>query len=294
MIYETADDWLNAPEKRVLLFGMSGLGKTRLASLLRADAASGGWFHYSIDYRIGTRYMGEYIADNAKAEAMKVPFLRDLLMTDSIYIGSNITFDNLKPVSTYLGKPGDAAKGGLPIALYRQRQEQFREAETRALLDTPYFIDRAQALYGYPNFVCDTGGSICEWVDPADPGDPILTALSRSSLMIWIEGSEAHTEALVQRFDRAPKPMSYSPAFLTGAWEGYLAETGLAETSVDPDAFIRWTYARALAHRQPLYSAMAARWGVTVTAEEVAQVEDASGFEALVAEALRRRKTLNS
>ena len=36
----------------------------------------GGWFHYSVDYRIGTRYMGEYIADNFKREAMKVPLLR--------------------------------------------------------------------------------------------------------------------------------------------------------------------------------------------------------------------------
>ena len=88
MIYETASAWLNAPQKRVLLFGMSGLGKTHVSNMLRA---SGDWFHYSVDYRIGTRYMGELIADNAKREAMQVPFLRDLLLSDSIYIGSNIT-----------------------------------------------------------------------------------------------------------------------------------------------------------------------------------------------------------
>ena len=112
MIYETADDWRGADRKRVLLFGMSGLGKTHVSNLLRDG---GGWFHYSIDYRIGTRYMGEHIVDNFKREAMKVPFLRELLMSDSIYIGSNITFDNLAPLSTYLGKPGDPAKGGLPL-----------------------------------------------------------------------------------------------------------------------------------------------------------------------------------
>ncbi|MCU0912578.1 MAG: ATPase [Rhodobacteraceae bacterium] len=201
MIYASPEDWRAAPRKRVLLFGMSGLGKTHVSNLLR-DA--GDWFHYSVDYRIGTRYMGEYIADNAKREAMKVPFLRDLLMSDSIYIGSNITFSNLAPVSTYLGKPGDPAKGGLPIAEYRRRQEQFRRAEVSALLDTRDFIERAQALYGYPNFVCDTGGSICEWVDPEDPDDPILTALSADCLMVWIEGSDAHTAELIRRFDRAP------------------------------------------------------------------------------------------
>ncbi|NBQ51015.1 MAG: ATPase, partial [Marivivens sp.] len=144
MIYETADDWRNAPNKHILLFGMSGLGKTYVSNLLRDQ---GEWFHYSVDYRIGTRYMGEYIADNAKAEAMKVPFLRDLLMSDSIYIGSNITFENLSPVASYLGKPGDPKKGGVPIDEYRRRQDQFRRAEIDALMDTSYFIRRAQSLY---------------------------------------------------------------------------------------------------------------------------------------------------
>lgn len=283
MLYPTARHWLDAPSKRVVLFAMSGLGKTHVSTLLRD---SGDWFHYSIDYRIGTRYMGEYIADNAKREAMKNPFLRELLMSDSIYIGSNLSFDNLTPVSTYLGKPGDAAKGGLPMAEYVRRQAQFDRAERAALLDTEYFIERAQALYGYPHFVCDTGGSICEWVDPEDPNDPILTALSGVALMVWIRGSEAHTAELIRRFDRAPKPMAYRPDFLASAWARYLEETGLAEGAVDPDAFIRWTYAQALAHRQPLYEAMAGRWGVTVDASDMAKVQTAQDFEALIASVL--------
>jgi hypothetical protein len=45
----------------------------------------------------------------------------------------------------------------------------------------------------------------------------------------------------------------------------------VTEETCDPDHFVRWTYARALAHRQPRYAAMA-RWGVTVTAEEVGAV----------------------
>ena len=122
---------------------MSGLGKTHLSGLLRA---SGDWFHYSIDYRIGTRYLGETIADNAKAEAMKVPFLRELLLSDSIYIGSNITFDNLSPVATWLGKPGDPAKGGLPMREYATRQEAFRRAEIAALQDTNHFAQRCDAI----------------------------------------------------------------------------------------------------------------------------------------------------
>ncbi|MEO0865030.1 MAG: ATPase, partial [Pseudomonadota bacterium] len=244
--------------------------------------------HYSIDYRIGTRYMGELIVDNAKAEAMKVPFLRDLLLSDSIYIGSNITFDNLSPVSTYLGKPGDPAKGGLPIDEYRVRQDQFRRSEISALQDTAHFAERAQRLYSYPHFICDTGGSICEWVDADDDADPLMTALSDVCLPVWIKGDDAHTAALIERFDRAPKPMAYQPEFLTACWDAYLAETGNAPDEVDPDAFVRWTYARALAHRQPRYEAMA-RWGVTVTADEVAALRTEDDFTVLIATALDRR-----
>ncbi len=284
MIYPTAAEWRAARARRVLVFGMSGLGKTHLANMLRA---AGGWFHYSVDYRIGTRYMGELISDNFKREAMKVPLLRELLMTDSVYIASNITFDNLAPLSTYLGKPGDPGKGGLPFAEYMARQAQHAEAEVATLLDTPRFIRRAEEIYGYPNFICDSGGSICEVVDPGNPDDPVLTALSQAMLMVWIKGSDAHTAALVQRFDRAPKPMYYQPAFLHAAWEDYCTTHSVTEETCDPDAFVRWTYAQALAHRQPRYAAMA-EWGVTVTAEEVAQVRDAEGFTDLIALALER------
>ena len=283
MIYTSSQDWLEAKHKRVVLFAMSGLGKTHLSNMLRD---TGQWFHYSIDYRIGTRYMGEYIADNAKREAMKVPFLRDLLMTDSIYIGSNISFHNLAPVSAYLGKPGDPARGGMPIDEYRKRQEQFRRAEMAALLDTGYFIDRAIDLYGYPHFVCDTGGSICEWVDPEDPNDPILTELSKQALMVWIKGDEAHTAELVRRFDKAPKPMAYQPEFLTRTWDQYLRENDMQPDEVDPDSFIRWTYAQALAHRQPRYDAMARNWGITIDAQALADATTAHTFDALIADAL--------
>ncbi len=283
MIYETAKDWLEAPRKRLMLFGMSGLGKTYISNLLRA---TGGWYHYSVDYRIGTRYMGEHIVDNFKREAMRSPLLRDLLMSDSIYIGSNITFNNLAPLSTYLGKPGDLTRGGLSFAEYMARQAQHQRAEVAAMLDTGHFIDRAQDIYGYDHFVCDSSGSICEVVDPEDPVDPVLTALSEEVLMVWIKGSEAHTAELVRRFDRAPKPMYYQPAFLRAAWDAYRAETGQDEARIDPDAFVRWTYARALAHRQPRYAAIADRWGIRVTAEDVAQVRTAGDFDGLIAAAL--------
>lgn len=284
MIYNNALDWQNATQKRVVLFGMSGLGKTHASNMLRA---SGDWFHYSIDYRIGTRYMGEFIEDSFKREAMGNAFLRDLLMSDSIKIKSNITFDNLAPLSTYLGKPGRVQDGGLAIEEYRRRQQQHHRAEVEALLDTPYFIDRARDIYGYEHFVCDSGGSICEVVDPADPNDPVLSCLAECALMVWIEGSDAHTDELIKRFDRAPKPMCYQASFLDTKWDCYLAEKQVTDREVDPNDFVRWAYAQAMAHRQPIYRSMS-KWGVKVTADEVAAATTPKQFDAMIVNALER------
>ena len=80
--------------------------------------------------------------------------------------------------------------------------------------------------------------------------------------------------------------MCYNAEFLEAAWELYLSETGGAETEVDPDAFVRWTYARALAHRQPRYKAMADNWGITIQANDVAQVRSQDDMMDLIANAL--------
>jgi hypothetical protein len=283
MLYKSGQDWRAAKQKRVLLFAMSGLGKTHVSSMLRTN---GNWFHYSIDYRIGTRYMGDYIADNAKAEAMKNPFLRDLLLSDSIYIGSNLSFHNLDPMSAYLGKPGNSAQGGLPIGEFCRRQDQFRRSEISALMDTAYFIERSQRLYDYDNFICDTGGSICEWVDADNPDDPLLRELSKHTLMVWIKGHDDHAAELARRFDAAPKPMAYQPEFLARVWEQYLDENACTADQVVPDDFIRWAYSQALAHRQPRYDAMARNWGITVQADAVGACQNEAEFNDIIADAL--------
>ncbi|SEW17439.1 hypothetical protein SAMN05444851_1868 [Aliiroseovarius sediminilitoris] len=283
MLYQNAQEWIDAPHKRVLFFGMSGLGKTYLSTMLREQ---GDWFHYSIDYRIGTRYMDEYITDNLKTEAMKIPFLRELLLSDSIRIAPKVRFDHLTPVATYLGKPGAPDKGGVPIEEYRRRQTQFRTAETAALMDTGHFIDRAENIYGYPHFICDSGGSICEWIDPAlCENDPLIAELSQHCLLVWLRGDKAHTRRLVERFDRAPKPMAYQPEFLARIWEDYLLKNSVKADDVEPDDFIRWTYAQALAHRQPLYEHMA-RYGVSLCAHDVAAIKTPDDFTAMIATAI--------
>jgi len=58
---------------------------------------------------------------------------------------------------------------------------------------------------------------------------------------------------------KRPNRWPYQPEFLLRVWQEYLNEYNCQEDDVDPDAFIRWTYAQALAHRQPRYEAMS-RW----------------------------------
>ena len=283
-MYSTEEEWLLAENKKVVLFGKSGLGKTHISNILRR---SGEWYHYSIDYRIGTRYMGEHIEDSYKEDAMKSPYLRELLLGDSIHISSNISFDNLAPLSNYLGKPGNEGKGGLSIEEYKKRQAQHHIAEVKALLDTPNFIDKSNRIYGYPNFVCDTGGSICEVVNPDDPNDPVLKTLAENTLMVWIEGSSHHTDELIKRFDENPKPMCYDPGFLDSKWKEYLKINKCSVKDVDPDDFVRWTYSEAMAHRNPIYQSMAS-WGITVQADLISQVKTPSEFNSLIGSTISR------
>jgi hypothetical protein len=279
MRFKTSQDFRAQPHHAITVLGMSGVGKTTLANLLQKSF----WFHYSVDYRIGTRYMDEHIVDNFKREAMKNPFLRELLMSDSIYIRSNITFDNLAPLSTYLGKPGNPQMGGISFAQYKRRQAEHLEAEIRALLDVPEFIRRAREIYQYPHFVCDSGGSLCEVVNPDNPDDPVLKALSQSTLLLYIEGTEEHLQTLVQRFRKNPKPMYYQPEFLDRKWAEYKDLHKISnDDAVDPDGFAVWGFEQLLHHRLPLYKKIAENFGYMVRMRDIPAVNSEQAFVGLL------------
>ena len=83
--------------------------------------------------------------------------------------------------------------------------------------------------------------------------------------------------------------MSYDPAFLLSTWHAYLTEFNVSADKVNPDDFIRWAFAKALAHRQPRYKAMADNWGITVPQKTVEEVKDTEGFVGMIADALELR-----
>ena len=278
----TVEQFRSWENKSITLLGMSGVGKTRLANNLRESH----WFHFSGDYRIGTRYLDEPILDNIKQQAMQIPFLKDLLRTDSIFINNNITVNNLKPVASFLGKLGNPEQGGLGLKEFKRRQELHRQAEVAAMYDVPEFIGKAHSIYGYEHFINDAGGSVCELDDP-----DVLHMLDEHTLILYIKATDKDEQVLIERAVSDPKPLYYREAFLDEQLEIYMAEHDLPYVAlIDPDQFVRWMFPRLFAYRIPRYEAIAEQFGYTVTSDEVAHVENEQDFFELVETALRRQQ----
>ncbi len=276
----TPAEYRSLPHRRITLLGMSGVGKTHLSNMLRRED----WFHYSGDYRIGTRYLSEPILDNIKAQAMQVPFLRTLLRTDSIQIINNITVDNLSPVSSFLGKLGNPERGGLSLTEFKRRQALHREAEVQAMLDVPDFIQKAETLFGYPHFINDAGGSMSELESPE-----VMETLTRHTLILYIKASEQNERELIARAERDPKPLYYREAFLDQHLNRYMLERELEYVAqIDPDDFVRWVFPHLFRARLPRYEAIARDHGYTILSSELAQISDAAEFDDLVVRALER------
>ena len=270
----------NWDHKKITLLGMSGVGKTHISGMLREHD----WFHYSGDYRIGTRYLDEAILDMIKSRAMEVPFLRELLRKDWIYIRNNIKVTDLGPVLAFVGKLGNPELGGLELEVFREHQALYREAEIAAMRDVPGFVRKAQAIYGYKHFVNDVGGSLCELDEPG-----VIELLEAHTLILYIKVTDqAEEDKLIARAQSDPKPLYYRPEFLDEQLAAYLEEHGLQYAAqMDPDDFTRWVFPRLFRSRVPRYEAIASR-GYTVTSQEVAAVRDEQDFLSLVETAIAR------
>jgi len=288
MLYNTGLEWKRSSNKRISLFGMSGVGKTFIANILRESKE---WFHYSVDYRIGTRYLGEEIVDNFKKEAMKIPFLREHLLNDSIYLSSNITFNNLSPLSGFLGKPGKTSSGGIDFNEYVLRQRKHYNAEINATNDTALFSQKSIEIYGYKHFISDTSGSLCEVVNPEDSGDKILKALQKNTLPVWVKGSQNQTDQLLERFKKSPKPMFYNESFLKEKWAEYLMVYNENPDEVEPDNFMSYGFNALILRRLPIYEKIATNWGVTLQATDITELTTPDELIEIIAEAVDKKRT---
>ncbi|MDE0993784.1 MAG: hypothetical protein OSA23_11505 [Rhodospirillales bacterium] len=279
----------------ITLLGMSGVGKTMLSKELRKSA---NWFHYSADYRIGTRYLAEDIVDNIKYKVMQMddPFVADLLKSDSIYIQHNISVDNLDPVITFLGMYGDAAQGGLNKAIFLERQELYRDAEARSMKELDRFIRKSWDIYGCQQFINDASGSLCEICDPDDENDSVLTALQDETLILYIQ-SDAQTERdLMARAKSSPKPLFYHPSFITPM----LADKPDNGAGIGPLDFARPLFPDLLEFRKPRYAAIAKRLGFTIGVSDLFVTEtpntttpDADRFMRNIYDAITAQATIS-
>ncbi len=268
--------------KRVTLVGMSGVGKSFLSAKLRGS----NWFHYSGDYRIGTRYLDEHIIDMIKHQAIKIPFLKDLLRNDWIYIKNNIRVNDLGPVLSFVGKLGDPELGGVELGEFIERQAIYRQAEVDAMYDIPHFIEKALEIYGYPHFVNDVGGSLCELDEPG-----VMEILVDNTMILYIQVTNQRQEqVLIERAVSDPKPLYYRPEFLDEHLQRYYEETGLEYVAqIDPDEFARWVFPHLFHSRLPRYDSIA-KLGYTVTSEEVDQVQNSDDFMQLLERAIERQQ----
>lgn len=267
--------------KRVTLVGMSGVGKSYLSAKLRGS----NWFHYSGDYRIGTRYLDEHIVDMIKHQAIKIPFLKELLRNDWIYIKNNIRVNDLGPVLSFVGKLGNPELGGVELGEFIERQSIYRQAEVDAMYDIPHFIEKAQEIYGYPHFVNDVGGSLCELDEPG-----VMDILVDNTLILYIQVTNDEQEkVLIERAVSDPKPLYYRPDFLQEHLQLYYQETGLEYAAqIDPDEFARWVFPRLFHSRLPRYDEIA-KLGYSVTSEEIDQVQNDSDFLSMLEMAIERQ-----
>lgn len=261
-------------KKAITLLGMSGVGKTRLACMLRRES----WFHYSGDYRIGTHYLDLPILDRIKLQAMQNRLLRKLLLTDSICITNNISIDDLEIVSVFLGQLGNPEQGGLGLKEFKRRQLLHHDAEVAAMKDVPDFINRAREVYGYDCFVNDAGGSLCELEDPT-----VMETLSEHTMILYIQATVDDEKELIQRAIEAPKPLYYREDFLDRQLKCYMKERELDYAAlIDPHDFVKWIFPKLFNERIPRYESLAKRYGCTLSTSEIMLVNTAADFLQLI------------
>ena len=274
----SAKEFRNKKNKRLTLLGMSGVGKTRLAKLI---GENGGWYHFSGDYHIGATYLKDEIINNITKKMKHDPWLQNLLDNQSISVNSQVTFDNLEPISAFLGKVGNPEEGGLAIDEFIRRQGLFLEAEIKAMYDVPSFIKKSQHS-GYSNFINDAGGSLCELEEKK-----LYQLLAENTLIIYIKTNKDTERMLLERSKNQPKPVYYHPDFFESALRAYLEKNSLEYVAqITPDDFVRWVFPKLIEDRIEKYQALADQHGYTINSDDLYQCHSSDDVINLIAGSL--------
>lgn len=274
------EEFLNQENKSITFLGMSGLGKTTLSEIL----AKAGWYHYSADYRIGTKYLDQPILDNLQNKIRTIPFVEKLLDSKTITIENNVTIDNLHPLSTFIGQLGNPEEGGLSLPEFTNRQTLYKNAEISSMLDVPKFIERARRD-GHQNFVNDSSGSLCELDD-----DEVIKTLCEHSVLVYIEATPNDEAELIERAIAYPKPLYFQSEFLTEAIDDYMQEKQIEYVAlISPDDFSSWIFPKLFQSRIPKYKAIADNYGYSISADDARTVKTADDMIALIANAIDKK-----
>lgn len=244
----STEKFLAQPKKAITFIGMSGLGKTHTACML----ARQGWEHYSCDEVIG----------------------RDFLADD---LDAPVTKEDLSPLSRFIGKLGDPAKGGLSLVEFKKRQKMYYDAECESLRR----VAREIALSDV-DFVNDSTGSLCEITDEA-----LIEHVGRETLFIYIRANAEDESAILQRAIEYPKPLFF-PASEFDFWlDEYMKDQHLKNTNeMDPDEFARWVFPVLFQARLPKYRRLAEKYGITIASQDIRGIDNEQDFLDLVTRSL--------
>lgn len=87
-----------------------------------------------------------------------------------------------------------------------------------------------------------------------------------------------------------PKPMYYDEVFLDQHILEFLSLNGLSRCDeMVPDEFVQWVFPKLIEYRRPLYERIADRFGYTIDANRVMNLQSESDVLALIADALAQK-----
>jgi hypothetical protein len=232
----------------ISLVGMSGVGKTHYASSQNPAK----YFHYSVDYVIGSHLIRDDILDDLLKQITKSDFIKKLLTDKKISINANITVKDLSLISMFLGKFGSKEYGGLDKKEFLKRQKLYREAEKIATMHLQNMSEQIFSM-GYEYILNDLTGSICEIINFSNKEDKIVEFLSQTTIK-YLPANEEHVETLIERAKQSPKPLLFNEEFFEKTVENFIKEKNIRSyEEIIPDEFCVYSFPLLLKHRIPKY-----------------------------------------